>query len=377
MGDTVHREDGERIRDHRSREEIIKARKDHVENTLAQQKVKQFIRGPIDSNFVCLPIFHNDISDIPVGPFFTGMQLLHSHEDLAAFNISSLEKSYTWRPHFEHAGLKLDLVDQDEVYAPDYTGSKPTLHPADARLVSNKHQASKLTFDKTNKPWWLRNTVYLENNLYKSRVVKAESKVDDENSVLNPCDSSFIAQSFELAKRPVSGGKTVEWSLPLLPADFNNRGLLSFVRFDESYEVFMEVDGVERAAKRRCVLANARMLPAEDDHNDFALSLLAAKDTEPEGEAETVLYDWVRDYRMDIRDKNLAGAFVLTLDPKQSSCRFAHLHSRIEMHKLATEDSAPVEAFVSRRDFDDQLDGVLVAPKTVEATQQSSQPEES
>ena len=364
----------------KSQEVRKKAVKDHVQSTLA---LKRGVRKAIDDNFVCHPLFRNHLPEAPIGPFFRTFELQNSPEDFSKFYVSSLEKSYTFRPHFDtDLGINLDLVDQETFLVPEkYSTEKPHLHPADARFVLNQTKSLRpLPFTQENKPWWLRNTIYLENDLYKSKTRGGASKVEVKETAnddlhLDPYSEEFIVNSFELIKKlpidPSRKKKQVLWSIPLLPSDINDRRKISMVQFSEAIDYLFEnerkrggegdpLEDEKPAAKRsrRTILTNSRELPATHEHaGATAISLLALKQAEAEegnnkDEEETEHYDWVRDYRLEVDGGSNSGAvFMLSVDAAdQKQCSYSHLNLRkMNMHKLLLEDGAPCEARVLRR----------------------------
>lgn len=329
-------------------------------------------RPPIDDTFVCLPRFRNDLPDTPIGPFFRNFQPLHSFQDFAKFTISSLEKNYIWKPHFDpDTGLKLDLVDQEAVLINHPPNQKPPLDPIDHRIINNQNLTSKgPLFDQENKPWWLRSTTYLENNLFKSKMVKQEQrKVEHKEFLLEPFKVDYIRQSFEEVKHAqVDKKKKIEFSMPIFPSNHHQIGITSQVRFFESYETLVqneqneedhdESNSSESTRKRfkRSILTNIRHLPVVPNKVDQLSASLLVPDTPSPVEAESEHFDWVRDFRMDIREKNATSLFVLEADENIAQCHYSRVHTRIDMHKLTAENSAPSEATVSRRAYDKERD---------------------
>jgi hypothetical protein len=363
---------------HLSKEDIKRSRKEHVQSTLAKvpsnQNTSHIGRKVLDADFFCLPIFRNDLPEPPVGPYFRPFQPIYSSTDFANYSVSSLEKNYTWKPHFDiDAGLKVDLVDQEAILTESTDGHKRPLDPIDHRIIHNQNITSKaLAFDQNNKPWWLRNTTYLENNLYKSRVVKqtpSKKSEIDATILFEPFSTDFIKNSFQAVKRTFSQSqqqnKQIEWSFPLLPSDQNDSSLTSFVRFDEKYSAFVsdaysDVDEIHHKRFKRGILTNVRELPTEHgSQGNFAVGLLIPPVGSNESD-EPLLYEWARDFKMEIRETNLSTAFAVAIDEEARKCTYSRLHSRVEMHRLNLEHAQPHDATVTRRDYDSSIDKPLV-----------------
>lgn len=332
------------------------------EQETTKPSATQAKRPLIDDTYVCLPRFRNDIPDTPIGPFFRTFQPLHSFQEFAKFTISSLEKNYIWKPHIDtEVGLNVDLVDQDTVLLPFPNVQKPPLDPIDHRIINNQNLTAKgPLYDQDNKPWWLRSTTYLENNLFKSKNIKQEQrKLEHKEFLLEPFKVDYIRQSFEDVKHAqVDRKKKIEYSLPIFPSSHHELGITSQVRFFESYETLLPVEeeGDESSSRESCrkrfkrsILTNIRQLPIVPNKADQFSASLLVPDALASDEAEAEHFDWARDFRMDIREKNATSLFVFEIDEISRQCHYSRVHTRIDMHKLTAEDSEPCEATISRR----------------------------
>lgn len=208
----------------------------------------------LETDFISQPEFFNTLPSAPSGPFFRKIPL-SSFTKSSKFKASSLEKSYIWQPHLQEAGIQLDLVDQESILIPNRTLH---LNPMDAKYInaadSTNRKNRKLTADE--KPWWLRNTVYLENNLYGQRRPCAKDEADLKAAALalsvknstkfkDPYLISNIEDSFHAVTRHVTSDlkkhvpakdARIEWSVPIYPDAIRFAAPHLQVRFDENVQ---------------------------------------------------------------------------------------------------------------------------------------------
>ena len=190
----------------------------------------------LKTDFITHPEFLNTLPSAPCGPYFLDNTFTPSFEKYAEYKTSTLEKAYIWQPHLIEAGVKLDLVDPESVLIPNKV---PPLHPMDAKYLqttvtttsTNSIRNKKRKVSNDEKPWWLRNTVYLENNLYNQRrpAIKEEVTTTTDIMIKNPFSTSFILESFDYIKNEELYHSTlkkfksnctindIEWSIPILP----------------------------------------------------------------------------------------------------------------------------------------------------------------
>lgn len=338
-------------------------RKEHVAKTLAKQHDRA--RREVDETFLCVPLFKNELPDVPIGPYFTKYKLQHIVEDYGKYLMSSLEKSYTWHPHYDSSmGLNLDFVDKPAILVPYSEDSgKIPVHPSDSIFLSNQNPLKKMNDDKAEKPWWLRSTTYLENDLYKSRAAKVDSAAAGEvNNMLDPFTEEYIRGSFEaVRKMKNTTGKQIVWSMPILPSDVVG-DQSTFIRFDANYDrpadETEESDEPEsKKLRTNCLLTNMRVVSSGVNHTHMSMVAPADEGRSPsDGSDEPIHYDWVRDFKLDVRQKNLQSLFLLSLDEEAMQCRYSRIHTTADMQKLGAEESAPHEVWVTRRPFDEQTD---------------------
>lgn len=199
--------------------------------------------------------YQNDIPSAPCGPYLKNVGMYHDFETCVEYRTSTLEKGYVWQPHFgPDLGISLDLVDQDLLLSQDKEVQK--LDQSDIRYLSSiaeKGRGKARQLDQSSKPWWLRNTTYMENNIFnqipKARVdgldaAQRRSKIRNKK---DPFSKEGIVESFELVRDTVEDirrkgkVKRVMEVLPLAPwIDGSPIDPISFlgkkhslVRFDE------------------------------------------------------------------------------------------------------------------------------------------------
>lgn len=313
--------------------------------------------------------FRNSLPSAPSGPFLKNVKITHSFDEFPEYCTSTLEKNYIWQPHFgPDLGIKIDLVDQEAILAED---KGAFLDQSDIKYLSGnveKGRGKTKQIDDSNKPWWLRNTTYMENNLYNVAKVKSKAAVASETiSAKRPVldydrdmlSTSFINESFDIVSKTVadliakSGTNKLVRDLSLVPMEdsapsvgvsFADR-LHSLVRFDEDpvvvigsansngngeegYSSSSSMKASGPASKRRKVdtglITNLRenVKSAElSNHHVLEVSLVsplvttttattAATDAASSGEA---LYSWVKDYRMDVQPSQQQDLFLFVM----------------------------------------------------------------
>lgn len=144
-----------------------------------------------ESDFIIQPKYANNLPEVPSGPYFKDTKPYRKFEDFAKYNFSSLERSYVWHPHFgPEAGIKLDLWDQESILV---HSTKDSLPHEDLKYLASA-AAAKGFQSQEEKPWWLRNTTYLENaNLDQkfTQEVKVSKKTLGRQDILSKIDQSF------------------------------------------------------------------------------------------------------------------------------------------------------------------------------------------
>ena len=342
----------------------------------------------VDTDFVSTPIFQNTLPGAPSGPFFKTVPF-DSFDKFATYHVSSLEKSYAWQPHFIEAGVKIDLVDQESFLIPN---NVPSIEPIDMKYIQasndssnrSKQRRAMLVKEDNEKPWWLRNTVYLENNLYNQPLAKSKALETDLqiSRTEDPLSVQFIDNSFEKikkldsilikAKKDKLGKKgpdvKMEWAIPILPEPSLYENPLVPIRFDEDIEELVskknQAEDLEMDVLYS-IISNLRerMTSVENLHiNDksFNASLIAPPISTPRDvSTEGVPYTWVADFKMDFSTLSQGGndEFLMKMDSSfssqtsmnQKSVEYWPVKSRIDMRKLPVDEWIPHEAKIFRR----------------------------
>ncbi len=303
-------------------------------------------------------------------------------------------------------GLNLDLVDQDAILGPDRT-VQPLVDPAEMKFLVgtvDKGRGKLKQIDQSSKPWWLRNTTYMENNLFNA-VINKNNDVESTNKYneakrkqigdsQDPFNEHFIDNSFKLLDQTIRGladkaGKKrrIVWEVPVLPLDLPTQFVpvsdksYSLVRFDE--DPLANITGEENTAegaqgsstKRRrvnsSIVTNIRQSSKNDQFAKTAaieVSLVAPVQERASEAQASAHYDWVKDYRMEVQDSRVEDCFMLLVNERQlgangengavshdAAARYFQIRSRVDMKKMNVEDSQPHEARVSRRREDADL----------------------
>lgn len=162
------------------------------------------------SDFICQPKYSNNLPEVPTGPYFKDAKAFRNFEDFATYNFSSLERSYVWHPHFgPEVGIKLELVDQESILHYEKPGS--AIDQADLRYLTSAGVGK--SFKPEDKPFWLRNTTYLENTINSAQQLrKASNEAPAVKKTMRANDvAQLIEQSFvdvELERKKLTSSKT-------------------------------------------------------------------------------------------------------------------------------------------------------------------------
>mmetsp|Transcript_12571 Transcript_12571/g.18990 ORF Transcript_12571/g.18990 Transcript_12571/m.18990 type:complete len:382 (-) Transcript_12571:101-1246(-) len=329
-----------------------------------------------NEEFICTPQFKNPLPSVPSGPFFRTVELPHSSADFAVYTVSSLEKQYIWQPHHgADVGLHLDLVDQDAVLCTTQK-SGPVV---DAKFLTEKRanvsNLGRIPFLK--RPIYSTNDLFDNVNKFKGseELEKGfkDTKMRSIGDKLNPFESNFISMTFDTVdqktsslvptKRSTSGTPTMEWSIPVLPESDDLWGQnLSLVIFtDDALDSLSPDDGGASKRRKVCrsIATNIRPVEVKDEKLADglmvrALSLTAPEQKETEEDdalnTDSVEYDWIGDFRMDIKSKKLDDHFEFSIDEKNGACTYCPLRSRIDLRRLKASLAEPHRVSVRHRD---------------------------
>lgn len=355
--------------------------------------------------------YQNTLPTAPSGPFFKNVNVYHGYEKFGEYYTSTLEKNYVWQPHVGlDVGVNLDLVDQDAMLAGTHDKNAQPIDPAELKyLMGNvdKGRGKQKQIDQSTKPWWLRNTTYMENNLFNAVNTKTDSdalmkfneaKRREMGDDLDPFATKYIDSSFDLVEQTIqnlekkaTGKKSkVVWSVPILPLELEsilgsmNERVFSLIRFDEDPTDVIDNNGeggeLEKTSEKyrakrrrinRSIATNVRQA-VKNEHQIKAggieLSLVAPPSAEEADSAgassdgDSVRYSWVKDYRMEVQDSKSDDCYLLLVNQKQLDEAAAQgtsvddakgvyfpIRARVDMKKLSKEESMPSDCKVSRR----------------------------
>lgn len=311
----------------------------------------------------------NSLPPPPCGPYFMPLEILTSlNQGLPEYRTSSLEKAHIWQPHFgPDLGLKLDLPDMESVLVSD---QQHLLDPEDLKYLSatqEKGRGKLKDFDQASKPWWLRNTTYLENNPFNmGKLTKDEDLVQKNSEARRKAmetgkdsyDIEAIDESFDVVDKFVESlleqnpGVSIEWSHAILPycstpGEVSSKKR-SLVRFDDDPVQVTSSHGVKKFRASHAIITNERQVVKDngkvlDKHLD--VTVIAPQADQDQDSSE---YDWVKDYRMEVKDDDAKDCFLLVQG--SGSVSFVPLVGRIDLHKLPLEKSKPLTAVVTRDD---------------------------
>jgi hypothetical protein len=355
--------------------------------------------------------YRNNLAVAPAGPFFKRMDLNALMPSDISYRTSTVERKYVWQPHTNAlAGIKLNLVDQESYLVQDRSNEPNLLDPADLRILFDSKKDSKTTtgtkaskgIDPAQRPFWLRNTTYLENNPFqKNQAVTEEAvqrknlelkrmRVDSKKDIFSDeyIEASFTIVSAQLEKIQKQNPKRkLLAAIPVLPLDITDKDFessekhpYSLVKFDEDIIQLHQLEddlhnhdtnntdssgskqrGSKRFRHEEMIVTNIRE-PAVHDHRkqgEFHSTVVAPLQQEPEDptqedsqviEAEYP-YAWMRDYRMEVPDTNMNDSFMLIYDPVSQTTGYCAVKSRIGMKKMTYDSSKPHDCKVTREDF--------------------------
>jgi hypothetical protein len=336
--------------------------------------------------------FQNSLPNAPSGPFLKNIKITHSFDEFPEYCTSTLEKNYIWQPHFgPDMGVQLDLVDQEAILAQD-KGSQ--LDQADMKYLANngdKSRGKTKHIDDSNKPWWLRNTTYMENNLFNIAKVKAKAAeatmtmsakrpaLDYDRDMLS---TAFINESFDIVSKTVesliakNGANRLLRDMPVVPILVEGPQAVPFmdrphslVRFDEDPVIATRSAGSAEedsssssssapALKRRKVdtglITNLRQTVKSSELRSEVLEVSLVS---PLATLLDAAGSWVKDYRMDVQHTQLDDSFLFVLQDQEdreqdhssgadAAVRYFPIRARVDMKKMNPEDSRPHDCVV-------------------------------
>lgn len=325
----------------------------------------------ITKDFISTYKFRNSLPSAPIGPFFKKIPILTSLEDqnqACTIIDSSLEKNYKWEPSFgDTLGLTIDLVDSKAIFAPA-ANSDDALYPEDKKFLSissnntreTRAKIKNIKIDNENRPWWLRNTTYLENNPFYLKQKEGElmAEKQEEANKLNSTkvyDESFteIDETVEKLKNYFKDKKKLVSNMPILPLLINPNETASLkrshslVRFYDNPSEAISIDEVTKKKKFKIsdsILLNNRPSKVEDNYND--ISLVAPPITS--SSSSNVSHEWVRDYSMAPSKVPKNSTFAFLVDREKQVVKYISIDTLYDLKKLNPEYEQPTEAIVTR-----------------------------
>lgn len=286
---------------------------------------------------------------------------------------SSLEKKHLWEACAEpFCGMKINLVDQDKLLR----HSTEPLEAADMKIVYSQKQSTKSLGNngargvkEEQKPYWLRNTTYLENNPFnkysnanEEDTFQVHRESRNRQFVADVFDKDKVAQSFSKCEEiihaeqgPRKRRKVVN-VYPIVPDTLLASSAVStvLVRFDEDVRSALSsnvsADGTEQhslimgvreptvkdGASRTNVVHSTVVVP-EGNNRDKATE---------ESSPSSVTHTWFRDFRMDMQDANLEDSYVLVLDPVEKTAKYLPVKSRTDLKRLDFQQAVPRDVSV-------------------------------
>lgn len=315
-----------------------------------------------DRIFLCNPSFSNKFPGVPTGPYFKQLNQSRSFHEFAKYKPSTLEKNYIWQPHFgPFMNLKDDInfVDQEILFKPTHDVDKEIkAYTTLATTEKGNTKRSNSRKEHAANHWWLRDTQYFENQLFKEKNLPTNgSHMDDFTEHIDPFDKEYIEKSFEAAET-ADERDDVEWSMPLLPAPFAADSTFSIARFTEDpahAEVVVDdtrMGLVGEKRMRQTLLTNARA--SKKKSKSYAVSLLCNLDensSSNDSKGDIKYYEWIKDYQMDLKELKQAQ-FILFKNG--DAMNYVEIDSFFDASKVAVDEIAQHSAVVEIREEEER-----------------------
>jgi hypothetical protein len=326
---------------------------DHVKKTLAAMKKSKGGRymGSKTDDFLINMEFRNQLPPVPCGPFLKKVTGYHKLSQFGVYRESSLEKNYVWQRHCPpDMNITVHLEDQESVLG---------LLGGDRKRPTENYYLEKTT-DKSKQQqkqenaaahWWLRETKYGENQLFKDSNKKSIT-IANEEVTHNYYDQSFIEDSFAQITDQEDSDE-VEWSIPITPDDSFGEQAFSYTRFDEDPE---EVQTWEQkigddeqqkhvlGGKRMCdsILTNIR---DTKKGKGYAVSMVVPPINEDDS-SEPEKYTWASDYAMNLNTSSARSNYLFLVDDK--AAQYHHIGAFVDMHRLNLDEIKPHDVDVNK-----------------------------
>lgn len=293
----------------------------------------------------------------------------------ATYQVSSLEKSCIWQPHYgPELGLRLDLADQESILPSDINNGKNIIDPNEMRYLSESRvRVNKRNYDE--QPWWLRHTTSSFSTDISVRDLTRMKKNDANtytDEIVNIFDVKEIEKTFidvekkvitlSLPSKRVKTDHDIEWSIPLLPDKNNATGIFSLMNFEENPTALVDSNSSNsnKQIGRRideCIIANYR--PTEK-RGSFIASLILPNDNDNDNinsESNSIKYNHVSDFNMSVKKKETGvDDFMIVINNNAPDlASITPLSATVEMKKIThvKNEEGVIEKvydyFVSRR----------------------------
>lgn len=315
-----------------------------------------------DRIFLCNPSFSNKFPSVPSGPYFKQLNQSHSFKEFAQYKMSTLEKNYIWQPHFGslmNLNEDINFVDEDILFKEAHDVDREVkTYSTLMTTEKGSTKRSNSTKEHAANHWWLRDTQYFENQLFKEKnqPTSGSSQLDDDIENADPFDEEYIENSFGEVQTSAANDNDVEWSTDLIPAPFAAESSFSTTRFAEdpaTAEVVVDdtrMGLVGEKRMRQTLLTNARS--SEKKSKSYAVSLLCdldsnpSSDDSPAAEGSVKNYEWIQDYQMDLKELRQAQFLIFN---NGKSMNYCEIDSLFDASKVAVDELAPHSAIVEIR----------------------------
>lgn len=278
---------------------------------------------------------------------------------------SSLEKKHLWEANADpFCGMRPNLVDQDRLlrYSTD------PLDSSDAKLLHSQKQSTTtlgnngargVTDDQ--KPYWLRNTTYLENNPFnkysnnnEEEAFEAHRETRKRQAVEDIFDKELVVQSFTKCEEVIKNEqgpkkkRKVVSVFPIVPDSLLGSVSTVLVRFDEDLSSNLRS---APEAEHHAMVVNVREPPSRELTKKAGLfHATVVIPTATEGAdrdvSSSTSHRWFRDFRMEMQDVNLDDSFLLVVDRHEKAAKYLPVRARTDMKRLDFHSSIPADVNV-------------------------------
>mmetsp|Transcript_3033 Transcript_3033/g.8870 ORF Transcript_3033/g.8870 Transcript_3033/m.8870 type:complete len:441 (-) Transcript_3033:36-1358(-) len=317
---------------------------------------KLIVPGPDGWDTELKPMFHPPMPKM--GPYL--MKLPSQLEHVVKHEWCSLDEYKHWKLHCEvDVGVKIDLIkgdtppgDPTNVLPPEDEELLKSLEPLMAGATYGKETKAP---SKGKDAVWLKNTVYLSNNLHapvhafgsRSKEQIAErAKIDGAKIEAldgNDVNSSFVkAAAVDAAtlKHPTKPNLTAEYVLPIAPdVDLWANSYVQVSIADDP-------DGSARRAGRAPAVDALVSKVCTTSHRRRGANVLSASLSLPATDGDAS-YQWTRQYQLNFKEERAQDGerLVLLADPANGRCTYLRQQpKRMELDKGRPFETAREDA---------------------------------